>query len=93
MKIILKLKAAREILMEFTEVILLMVKGKAMVHSNGIMDKSSKAIGNRVLSLDLVYGDHQKETVIKVSGLTIGNTVKESLSTRIVHIRDNFKIF
>lgn len=70
-----------------------MEKDKGMELLSGIMVRNSKEIGNKELNVALVFGDLPKEIVIKVSGLTIGNMVKEFISIKIVPIKDNSNIF
>ena len=75
--------------MEFIEAILRMERGKAMAHSNGIMEKNLKEIGKMVLKMDLGYGGPLKETTMKANGLIIGNKEKEHLDIKIVYIKDS----
>lgn len=69
-----------------------MEKDKDMVLFNGIMVKNSKGIGKTELSVGSVYGDLQKETRMKASGIITDNKEKELLNIKIVLIKDNFKI-
>lgn len=69
-----------------------MEKDKDMVLFNGIMVKNSKEIGKTELSVGSVYGDLQKETHMKASGIITDNKEKELLNIKIALIKDNFKI-
>ena len=65
----------------------------AMACLGGIMDKYFKAYGKMELKMDMEYGDHLKEIIIKDNGEIIDSMEMDFLNTKIVHIKDNLKIF
>ena len=63
-----------------------MGKDKAMVLFSGTMEKNLKEIGKKVSKVDLVFGDHLKEIIMKVNGKTIDKKVKDYLGINLVLI-------
>jgi translation initiation factor 6 (eIF-6) len=92
-KVIKKLKDAKEILMVSIVGIFLMGKDKGMVFSNGIMEKGFKGIGRKDSNVDLVFGGLPMEIGIKDNGLIIDSKGKGFLTIEIVYIQANSKIF
>ena len=80
--------------MESIEENILEVKDTEKENFNGIMDKFLTGSGKKVEKMDLVFGNHLMETIMKDNGKITDKTVKdtfiilEDLSTE-----ENLKIF
>lgn len=69
-----------------------MISDLAMEYLDGIMDSIFKEIGITVWKMALVFGDPQKEIIIKDNGNKINNRVKDYFGIEQVLIGDNLKI-
>lgn len=92
MKKISSSKVAKKILMEFTKGTLWMEKEKAMELFNGITEKDLRGTGKKVWKVVLVYGDLQKEIIMKVSGAIIDKRVRGCLSIKLALTKENLSI-
>lgn len=64
-----------------------------MGHLNGIMGKYLKGVGKMVWKMGLELGNHPMVLFIKALGFKINSMVKEYLSIKTAHIKENSKIF
>ena len=87
------MKELREILMEYSLESIKMDLDMDLEFLNGIMDRYLKGIGKMEWNVDMEYGNHPKEIIMKENGFKIGNMGKDYLSTEQALTKDNLKIF